>query len=356
MKQQIIFDNIIFSRQKAGGISVYWAELLKHILNDSNFEAILLEYPDADTNIFRKEIGSDAHVHLINSHLPLQIQRFAPVRIPDFVSKDAIFHSSYYRIPSKHIKNVATVHDWVYAKFTSGIKKIIHVKQQINAVKRANNIICVSESTKKDTLIYCPECKNKPISVIYHGYDTIYHPLTVNRGNSILYIGDRRGYKNFNSVVMAITNINNLTLNIVGPPLSITEKQFLNTYISGRYFYCGHMQNIELNQLYNESAMLIYPSSYEGFGIPLLEAMAAGCPIITTRCSSIPEVVGDCALLLDEPNDINIANAINKMLLDNRLRNKLKETGIRRAKEFSWDKMYEATAKVYLNLADKNNE
>mgnify|MGYP003642532373 CR=1 FL=1 len=352
----IIFDNIIFSLQKSGGISVYWFELISRFLKESEMDNLFLEGNEGGVNIFRNKLGIQSK-YILDSKDKYFIPRYRDVDL-NIVDCKFIFHSSYYRTLSRKtkkynkVRQVVTVHDFTYELFTKGIKKWTHTIQKKKAIKAADIVICISENTKKDLLHFYPEFASKDIRVIYNGVSEEYYtlPLNIKVNKKVcyfLFVGSRASYKNFYFAIEAISQTKDFVLKIVGPKLTEIEIELLNKYLSQRWGFLENIDNSKLNQLYNEAFALLYPSSYEGFGIPLLEAMKTGCPFIAMNCSSIPEVAGEAGVLLENLSydQFNIAIAtINKE------RNKIVSKGLEQANKFSWDKCYTETLKVYEEL------
>ncbi|MDR2408048.1 MAG: glycosyltransferase family 1 protein, partial [Bacteroidales bacterium] len=134
---KIIFDNIIFSLQKAGGISVVWTELLKSIIS-SGLEYKCLEYNSSQNNIFRNKIEIPSQNIILSNYSSTKIQRYFNPQIREIIDTPFIFHSSYYRYCThKKAINFTTVHDFTYEYFSSGIKKIIHCYQKHKAIKKS---------------------------------------------------------------------------------------------------------------------------------------------------------------------------------------------------------------------------
>jgi len=134
-----------------------------------------------------------------------------------------------------------------------------------------------------------------------------------------------------------------------GGPLTKEERALLEKYAAGRFVHRGYLSEIELNGEYNRSVCLVYPSLYEGFGIPVLEAMRAGCPVVAVNSSSIPEVAGTAALLMERGTPEEVRQAVEYMMVDEN-RRRYRSQGFSRSERFSWDITYKRTAKLYEEL------
>lgn len=342
---KIYFDNIVFSLQKVGGISVYWYELLSRILK---------EYEDANfierrnTNVFAENLNIDEFKISDSVCINLFFDRFSTLALKKN-NKEFIFHSSYYRTCSnKNALQVVTIHDFVHERYYSGIRRFLHSYQKGKAIKAASAVIVVSENTKKDFCQFYPDFPSNKIFVVYNGVSDDFFPLSdQNHENYFLFIGSREKYKNFEFTMRMVSKIESYQLYIVGSNLSKIEIQKLNFYLPGRWKLFTGISNDELNNLYNFAFALLYPSSYEGFGIPILEAMKAGCPFIALNASSIPEVAGDAGFLMEELNQKSFESAVIHILNN---RDLIIQKGYLQSQKFSWDKCFQETMNIYKRL------
>ncbi|KQN34084.1 hypothetical protein ASE92_15785 [Pedobacter sp. Leaf41] len=344
---KIILDNIIYALQNAGGISTYWRELSSRLIRN-NCDLKFREFSKSNDNVVRRTLSISEGILLKNKRVTL-FDRFKPLALKSERNK-FIFHSSYNTTTkSKHALQVCTIHDFVHEKFYSGIRRLLHVYQKTKAIKQADHIIVISNNTKNDLLQLHPYVNPEQVSVIYNGASDEFFP-TIKQKNIkpyLLFIGSREHYKNFNFCVKLLNQATMFDLKIIGSPLKKSEIDFLNQIIPERWSVESNIDNAKLNSFYNNAFALLYPSSYEGFGIPILEAMKAGTPFIALNNSSIPEVAGNAGILLDSLNIEDFMNALHKISL-NRLN--LIEKGFIQSQKFSWDKCFQQTLKVYNDL------
>jgi mannosyltransferase len=367
MENKILLDNIIFKLQTIGGISNYWFNLLKRFVENNNI--FYLEDNHLNKNYYRNLIKlSDNLIIQDKRKMPLIIKRYLPLRNID--GHFDIFHSSYYRYSKGNIKNVTTVHDFLYERYISknSLRRVVHSLQKYLAIKHSDYIIGVSKNTLDDMLKYFPEFKNKKMQVIYLGTSDDFYPLK-NKSKSIkiqdqelfysgyfFYFGNRNGYKNFKLLIEAFSNLLKNNKNIPklviagGGEFSSQEKIFLSeSKILSNLVKINKITNSELNLLYNYCIGFIYPSLYEGFGLPLLEAMQAGAPVICSDSSSIPEVVGKAAIYINPLDVFSLEKALLD-LLDRCTRKDMANMGYKQAEKFSWRNTYKETLEVYNSL------
>lgn len=333
----ILFDGIIFKLQKMGGVSVLFKEIIARLPSDSYQ---LLSY-------IKESSGSKQDNFKFQS--PRICERYRRVI---FKEKIDVFHSTYYRLPKKKsCKVIMSVYDYTYERYVPGFRKTIHSWQKNKAISESDKIICISESTRNDLIKYSGDIYSERSTVIHCGVSEDYYPISgINVLPQVLFVGARSGYKNFKAVIFALIKLKDLNLVCVGGgDFTHEERRLLDKFLPGRYSCLAYLKNSELNQVYNQSLCLVYPSLYEGFGIPIVEAMRAGCPVIAVNCSSIPEVAGNAAVLIEKGEPDEIKDAIS-VLMDDVKRKSMIEKGYKQSKKFSWDKTFEDTLKVYNEL------
>lgn len=307
----ITFDNIIFSLQRYGGISVVWTELLRRARADKDFDVTELDY-----------------------HSQMPYRKWERYRIPDWKpTQPTLFHSSYFRIcPHRLATNITTVHDLTYHYYRHGLAKAVHLWEEQRALKYSKAVVCVSENTKRDLLACYPWLKEEQVKVVYNGVGDEFFPISsVEKKGYLLYVGNRAvDYKRYD-VAQEVARLTGLELVTAGSA-DITREQ--------------------LNTMYNEALCLLYPSDYEGFGIPILEAQKAGCPVIAQNTSSVPEVIGDGGLMVEHDTPQRVAEAMADAVkqIQSRSTQAIVTQGLANAKRFSWDKTYEQMKQIYTQL------
>lgn len=352
---RIIYDNIIYTLQRYGGISVVWSNLLQRMLKREDCKITALEYEGAENNnISRRTIHIPNDVlHLVKSKFLKITRYFDPsASVIDLCGRESpfIFHSSYYRIcKHKNAINVTTVHDFTYEYFERNpLARFIHCSQKHRAIRRSDHVVCISENTRNDLLKLMPDVNPAKVSVIYNGVDRRFHRQDNGQYDYFaLFVGNRKSYKNFIAILKPLSKCD-ICLKIVGKSLTKEEKKALTN--SGiKYDYCGMVSGEELNNLYNRAFCLIYPSLYEGFGLPVIEAQMAGCPVIAYNASSIPEIIGDKRLLINQIDAETLKEKFS-MLSNPTIREDIIVSGIRNAQRFTWKKMEDEYYHLYKHL------
>jgi mannosyltransferase len=342
----LIVDGIIYSLQQHGGITVYFNELLQQAYaHGVACRTIVYE-------------GAFTHAAALTGNVVKFKRRFAERYRHCSMPNDAsLFHSSYYRLPDRPIPTVCTVHDFTYERFINGPRRWLHSWQKFDAIRKSQAIICISENTRSDLLHFLPDIPLERLHVVHNGVGDGFFPMDLRTDAEkdrpfVLFVGARGGYKNFSLVVETLARLPDLRLVSVGGSfLSANEAALVKKNLGSRFQHLAGISDQKLNKLYNRAYCLVYPSAYEGFGIPVLEAMKAGCPVIAFNGSSLPEVAGDAALLLDQLTTDALENAFYK-LEEAKLRSNLSQKGLDRSKHFTWEKTFEETYRVYEGVRD----
>lgn len=353
----IVFDNIVYNLQRAGGISRFWSKITAPYLRSE--QVVFVERSGAESNIYRQAMPD--YPRGADHPLPLIVARYLNFR-RNFFARPFVFHSSYFRVnTAPGCVNVTTVHDLIYEKFGSGPGTVLHLRQKAAALKTSDCIVCVSEHTRKDLLEHYPFCRQKRVEVIPNGVDgfaptgfdgALMSRAGIERADSyFLYVGHRGECKGFDLVHDAIDLLDgSLRCVVVGAPFTpgelarIESRGHANAIVN-----IGKVSDAELNSLYSSANFFFFPSLYEGFGIPPLEAMSAGCPVLASNQSSVPEVIGDAGILFD-PRDKATLKAGLECITDAATRARLRELGHQRACSYSWSSVIAQYRDLYASL------
>ncbi len=363
---RIAFDHQIFGWQQYGGVSRYFYELAKNI-------AVI---PD----------------HQVKIISPLYVNRYISSPVPGLVVEGVkvpalpktgriyrafnsllarsmlrsfqpdIVHETYYsatRLAPPRAKVIVSVYDMIHERFNKNFSQMDPTsREKALSVERADHVICISEHTRKD-LIELFRIPEKKTSVVHLGFslaeeteveDNDWRPP---QRPYLLYVGNRGGYKNFTCLLDAYAESKALRAHydIVcfgGGPFTTRERRRMKEF----GLAAATVRQISgsdglLARFYRSATVFVYPSLYEGFGIPPLEAMGFDCPVVCSNASSIPEVVGDAAELFD-PNDLLAMRlAMERVAFDQSRKNTLIEKGRSRLRLFSWERCAQETLAIY---------
>lgn len=361
---KVFFDGNVFTSQKKGGISRVGFEFMKHLNQFEDIEKIFYRglyidnYP-FQRKWFKKYYGlrkpdrfNYRALNLLDTvGMELAYRCNAPC--------DTIFHSLFYRVP-KNPKGPVVVHayDMIHELFGGGKKSIAFKKRAFN---KADLIVAISQSTKKDVMKLYPEVNSEKIKVVHLGASEVFfqqNKLSERTGRPyVLYVGPRNySYKNFDlllDVFIEKRYFIDFDLIIVGGEREVASshaEKIKNA--TGREGWLFHRvgSDEDLAALYSQATVFVYPSLYEGFGLPPLEAMACGCPVLTSDSSSMPEVVADAGLLFNPKDKNDFTVKLENILRDKQLQRMLGEKGRERAREFTWQKAAVAMHNIYINL------
>lgn len=360
----VLYDYQAFSAQRFGGITRYFSNLHSHFKDDESIRSMLgiLYTKNHYIKDFQSPFASIV-ASLLSNHRITKLNRRYSVSLLKKNNFD-LLHATYYNpyfLGQLKQPFVLTVHDMIHEIFPRYFNKndeAMMFKKSI--IEKASHIIAISGSTKRDLqhFLHVPEEK---ISVVHHGYnlqqaDPGYVPPC---NKYILFVGDRRAYKNFGNFIMGAAPVLKKVpgLDIIctgGGPFSTGELQLLRDQkLTGRVQQLS-VSDARLSTLYRKASMLVFPSLYEGFGFPLLEAFQNGCPVACSNTSSFPEVGGDAPVYFDPGSVEEIQSAIEKIISNNDFADQLREKGTRQLQKFAMEKCVENTGKVYKKVLGKS--
>lgn len=360
---RIAFDSQIFTGQVYGGISRYCASLALSLGQIGQDVTIFAPY-------YRNEYLKDLPADIIRGrHIEKNIlsSRTLTRSINKFVSnrqilawRPDVIHETNYSSRKKFKKSavVVTVYDMIHEikkQFFSKNDKTHCLKRE--AIEKADHILCISNSTRNDLLRLTdvPESKLSVVHLGFQGLSDVHcqSPKTTKCNDYLLFVGPRSGYKNFDRFIKAVARSKRLlndfhVIAFGGGALSQAEMEL----ISSLGFRADQVRQESgddraLNRAYQDASLFVYPSLYEGFGIPPLEAMSNGCPVVCSNSSSIPEVVGEAALFFDPESVDDITTAMETAVYSAQVQGDLIARGASRVKEFSWAKCASETLSAY---------
>lgn len=365
---------------KQTGIGNYTYNLLKHILEiDHENEYTVLVNRSLSRNHPIMELEQKNLKRKLVAIREVSPQQQFLIWAPLLKEKPDVYHYPNFDLPIfQPCNSVFTVHDLTYLRHRSlyldgrWLKNYYTKYIMILGAKKAQKIIAVSRSTKQDLidLLHVPEEK---IVVIYEAVDDSYLDNKLFESNKnlqqktseqnqdekyFLFLGERRPHKNIVRIIEAFARFKAKTsgdykLVIGGKPYSSyrePEKRAAELGLSESVVFRGYVAESELQTLYKNAAGFVFTSIYEGFGIPILEAMACGTPVITSNLSSMPEVAGRAALIVDPYDVAAITGAMETIASDWNLRQRLIKNGREQVKLFSWKSSAEQTVKVYESI------
>jgi glycosyltransferase involved in cell wall biosynthesis len=351
VRVRVLFSPDVFVRQRFGGVSRYFAELHTGLTKAGVDARIFAGLHD------NQYIASGA-AGVLQRRLPLRprllLSNAAFAAYSMTQRKASVIHPTYYtsaRIPGGR-PHVCTFYDLIHLRYPARFGPSDGtVERQRFWARAADKIIAISEATAQDlvSLLGVPSDK---IAVVHLGVHMPEVAVERRTGDHLLYVGLRDGYKNWRILVEALRAPELAALRLVcsggGAPTN-QEKALLEDWGVASRVEFVQADEETLCRLYRTAVALVYPSLYEGFGLPPLEAMARGVPVVAARAASIPEVVGDAALLFDPHRPEELVCALERMF-DTSTRQELTRRGLERARVFPWDNTIRRTIDIYREL------
>jgi glycosyltransferase involved in cell wall biosynthesis len=371
---RILYDHQVFSLQDTGGISRYHYELVRGLqaFRDVQIELLIggnasvlpfsmLRNAQTRVTAWETRTRPDYARYAINEAL---LSLLAPLRgVAD------IYHPTLNRaMPAvRRRRIVVTQHDCTHERFPHLFRNtdaFIRIKRKIFSL--ADAIICVSESSRQD-LLHFYDLDEAKTHVVHHGFSPLQEalPLESNAPHStprkdpyLLYVGSRTEYKKFMLLLQAFAQsglAEDYRLIAVGggPPSAEEESRISQLGMTGRVCLIPRASDPALADLYRNAALFVYPSLYEGFGFPPLEAMSLGCPVLANRTSSLPEICGEAAFYFQSQDPAELADVLTTTLEDREGLREKRRFGYERVKLYEWSRTARRTLEVYAGCSSR---
>lgn len=362
------------------GVGWYTQKILEQFNNDI-FEFEGYGFNFLNRTDIREDMFSLKFKKKINRLIPYSIYRriwyYLPVSYNTLFDSNAyIYHFFNYIVPPKiNGKVITTVYDMVYKLYPETMTKRNHKrldKELKRSVDRADKVITISENSKREIIEFL-HVKDSKIEIVYPGIDretyTRNHTQEAMRrirekyqlpSTFILYLGTLEPRKNIGKIIDAYAQLKtqmdkHIYLVIAGKKGWMYDEIFHkveNYGLKDDVIFTGYVEEKDKPLIYKMSKLFVFPSLYEGFGMPVLEAMAAGVPVITSNTSSLPEVAGDAGILVDPEDVVGLSDAMKKTLEDDTLRSQMIEKGFKQSLKFSWEKSAKKLIEIYKEVGE----
>ena len=356
---RILIDGVVFENHYQRGIQRYFRELLGRIGKVHPVDLYLsataqTELPQNCTVTMRTELLGTHHLNYPKKTWRRFRRRFAPTKF----SGHTLFHSTYFTSSLEpDLPNVTTVYDLIPERFETKYKQWgqEHIDKKRRCMEGAQKIICISHATANDVADIYPHLKSK-LCVTQLGADhfetrDLHEPDA--KDPYLLQIGDRHGYKNFDAVFKAMGESNwpaELKVVIAGPHASDQERELLkSTRLESRVRWEGPVSDSVMRDLLRKATGFIFPSTYEGFGFPLLEAQSQGTPVLCSDIAVFHETAGETALFFDPHDPAAIAGAANQLM--NGAAAEKRVAGLTNVGRFRWDQCTRLTTEIYQSVS-----
>ena len=364
--------------EQISGIGCYTRELIRELAHvDRENEYLLLFEHRHLADRTQAETGFNAAPNIQVKHAPCGLfsarnQRWLRAFLDEHHAR--VYHAPNYMIPlfrfprgrAGHVRCVTTIHDVIplalpnHAPRSRKTRLLPLYRRLMKEVgTRSDFIITVSDFSRQDTIqhLAIPSERAGRVVRVYNGVNPLFHPpaIPVEPGTQeILYVGRFDPYKELVTLVEAFAQLRQsglrARLRVIGPP----DPRYPEPHERARALgleelisWSGYLSNEELRAAYQRAAVFVLPSSYEGFGLPVLEAMACGTPVVCSNATSLPEVAGDAALLVEPGQSAPLADAIRRVLTDKALADDLRTRGLHHAKAFTWKRAAQETVDIY---------
>ena len=352
---KVLYDSQTFTGQRFGGISEYFNTLIT--CHDASYEPMISG--SVSNNIYVPNFDCAMKPFFPEKQFKgkLKLMKFIN-RMNDkkHIHKESeydLYHPTYYEAVTypKDKPVVITAHDFISELFPSGNSPAPITEQKRISFERADKIICISENTRKDLLRLFPEVDESKTELVYHALTWERKDPLSSEKPYILFTGVRNAYKNFPRFVKAVSPLlqkYDLELLCSGHGFNDAELQLFGELgIKERVHHKFAKNKAELQDMYRGALLFVFPSLYEGFGFPILEAYASGCPIALSNTSCFPEIAGDAGTYFDPESEDSIRAAVDFLIESEDLRNMKREKGYERLSFFTIENLIRNTAAVY---------
>jgi glycosyltransferase involved in cell wall biosynthesis len=365
---RIAFDDQVFCMVPHGGVARYFVRLAEQLIAREQEVGI---FAPLHQNHYARELPSGVvHGCALKRYPPRSVSVlrsinhvFAKVAIKHW--RPQVVHETYYSrwgSAPRSCPSVITVYDMTSELFSDGVRTRENIsKLKRMAIDRADHVICISENTRRDLMELFGTNDGK-ISVVHLGFDRFLsnseanEKLPAQAKPYLLYVGGRAGYKNYSGFVRAVASSQRLKMDF--DILAFGGGRFSSSEIALHAklgFQPARVKQVAgddkiLGHLYDQAAAFVYPSLYEGFGLPPLEAMAHQCAVISSNTSSMPEVIGEAAEFFDPKSIDDMASAIARVVYSSSRIQDLVERGRKRLDLFSWERCADRTLDIYRSM------
>jgi glycosyltransferase involved in cell wall biosynthesis len=366
---RIAVDHQVTSLQDAGGMSRYHYELARQLRGRESISLDLLLGGENSVLRFAGLEGEGVRVKHWKSGVRPGYPRYAlnalwtaataPMR-----GRYDIYHATYQRWEPaiRHRALVATHHDAIQERFPELFRNAVAIQARKRKLyQRADMVICVSESARRD-LVEIYGLDQSRTRVVHHGVRSVANEATERidgKGQPyVLYVGSRSAYKNFLALVRAFAAAGparDMRLVVAGGGAWSAEEHAAVTglQLERRILLLPRVDDARLSRLYSGAALFVYPSLYEGFGLPPLEAMSAGCPVLVSRLSSLPEICGDAAHYFDSTIEGALERELERLLGDAVLLHAKVDAGRAWVERYTWETAAQGTLAAYREALDR---
>lgn len=365
MKEKRILAD--FRMYKHSGIGVYLTNVIGYLQLKSSFSILLAAARECGEDV---EVVLDSPIYSIKE----QVKYFTHIRKVD------VFWSPHYNVPVLPIparKRVVTIHDVYHLAFADTLSPFqkVYARIMLNlAVRLSDAVVTVSEFSKQEIIKYT-NCKPERIKVILNGvkqetvlldYESVRMQYHIPAGQYILFVGNVKPHKNLLTLLKAFRQLpealyRDYQVVIVGKKegmitgdTGVFALMDSDKDLAEKVSFTGIVEDQDLDTIYANASLFAFPSYYEGFGLPPLEAMVNGCPVVSSNASSLPEVCGEAALYFDPLDVDGLEKAITTVLTDREVALSLIEKGYARVKQFTWEKSGQSHSDLFEKLIKEN--